>query len=239
MADTDELATLRGAIDETTDHDQLSALAPAYAAVAAKLKEGDPHASDELAALRGTIGKTASPPQLSALAQAYAAVAAKLKEGDPHASDELAALRGAIDKTVDPYQLSALALAYAAVAKAAPTAVSGKTDVSALLDSIQMLRTPDQCKALATALREAVQLGRSPLQSNEAGLVYAAALLEPVCADEESTEMLVSDYQQLINQRAGEKPVDWKGDVWAFAAWAHDNLHGFDPYQARVDFLSK
>ena len=51
--------------------------------------------------------------------------------------------------------------------------------------------------------------------------------------------MLVSDYQQLINQRAAEKPVDWKGDVWAFATWAHDNLPGFDPYQPRVDFLSK
>ena len=40
----DELAGLREAIGKTTDLDQLSALAQAYAAVAGKLKEADPHA---------------------------------------------------------------------------------------------------------------------------------------------------------------------------------------------------
>jgi hypothetical protein len=76
-------APLREVMLKTVDSDQLSALEKAYAAVAARVKEGDPRAAEELAPLREAILKTGDYLQLSALGQAYAAVAARLKEGDP------------------------------------------------------------------------------------------------------------------------------------------------------------
>ena len=84
---------------KTRDSDQLSALGQAYAAVAARLKEGDPRAAEELAPLREAMLKTFASDQLSALGQAYAAVAARLKEGDPRAAEVLAPLREAMLKT--------------------------------------------------------------------------------------------------------------------------------------------
>ena len=110
------LAALREAIGKTTDSYQLAALAQAYAAVAAKLKDTDPDAAKVLAALREAIGKTTFSYELAALAQAYAAVAAILKDTDPDAAKKLAALREAIGKTTFSYELAALAQAYAAVA---------------------------------------------------------------------------------------------------------------------------
>lgn len=89
------LAELGQAIGKTTDPYQLRALAQAYAAVAGKLKEADPHAAEELAGLRQAIGTT-DPDQLSALAQAYAAVA---KEARPRVApaQDIAVLLGRID----------------------------------------------------------------------------------------------------------------------------------------------
>ncbi len=156
---------------------------------------------------------------------------------DPHASDELHALRAALAKADSADQLFAFAQAYAALANAAPSAVSSKQDTAALLSKMSNLRTPAQCQGFAGALRASSRLGRAPLSSNEAGLVYAAALLEPVCADKELSKQFVNDYQDLINQQAGAKPVDWQGDVWAFASWARTNISGFDLYQTRVGFL--
>jgi hypothetical protein len=67
------------AIGETNEPHRLSALAQAYAAVAGKVKETDPHAAEELAGLREAIGKTTNPRLRSALAQAYAAVAKRAR----------------------------------------------------------------------------------------------------------------------------------------------------------------
>jgi hypothetical protein len=65
-----------------------------------------------------------------------------------------------------------------------------------LLVGIPKLRSSDQCKAFAAALKEGARRGRSPLSWQGAGLVYAAALLQPECADEEPTKQFVSDYQK-------------------------------------------
>jgi molybdopterin converting factor small subunit len=168
------LAALRDAIGKTTESfpfatlaqahaallNRLAALAQAYAAVATKVKEGDPRAADVLAALRDAIGKTRNIVQLPALAQAYAAVATKVKEGDSRAADEFAALRYAIGKTTDSDQLAALAQAYAAVAKAAHSAIAPEQDIALLLARMPSLRTPDQVEAFAAAIKETIRLGR-------------------------------------------------------------------------------
>ena len=111
---TEELASLRGAIEKTTDSDQLSALSEAYARVAEKLKESEPQVLEQLVAVRDLIGRTTNGKQLSALSDAYAKVAGKLKEGDPKVLEELVAVRGLIDRATDEDQLPTLANVYLA-----------------------------------------------------------------------------------------------------------------------------
>jgi hypothetical protein len=234
---TNELAALRNAITRVTDSDQLGALAQAYAAVAT---DADPHTIDVLAALRYAITTTTYSFKLSPLAQAYAAVATKFKDADTHAADELAALRNAITRATDSDQLRALAQAYAAVAKAARSTATPENDIAVLLSRMPMLRAREDCEAFAAALKEATRLGRMPLRWEKVGLVYAAALLEPVCAGEPARRM-VADYEEFIHQQldAPNLAASWSGDVWAFVAWARVNLPGLDPHQPRVDFLSR
>ena len=241
----EELAPLREAMLKTFDSDQLSALGQAYAAVAARLKEGDPRAAEELAPLREAMLKTFASYQLSALGQAYAAVAARLKEGDPRAAEELAPLREAMLKTPYFEQLSALGQAYAAVAKRVGRSLVQPRDFAILLLSLHRLRSEYQCSAFAAALREASQPHRSKFKWEEIGYIYAAALLEPVCAGR-ATQAFVDDYWEFINSSPEvpdhNKPKEkWAGDVWAFAVWAENNLPGFykHEHEPNVGFLPR
>ena len=157
------LAGLRKAIGKNTDSDYFSALAQAYARVAGKLIEADPHAAQVLAWLREAIGKntTLDRDQLDWLVKTYGAVAGKLKEADPHAAEELAALREAIGKTSDLGQLDALAKAYEAVAgrlkKADPHAAE---ELAALREAIGKNRDLDQLSALAQAYAAVIERAR-------------------------------------------------------------------------------
>jgi hypothetical protein len=237
----EELVALRDTISkEPNDSFLLPALAEAYAAVAGKLKDADPRVVEVLAALRAAVGKQLNPFGLDAWARAYAAVAGKLKDADPRAADELAALRDAISNTNNSVQLGAFAQAYAVVARATRLTVAPARDLAFLLQRMPALRTSDQCEAFAAAIKEASQLGLPPLSWEKVGLVYVAALLEPVCAGEPSQKLVV-DYENIIRQRADAPKLakSWSGDVWAFATWAQDkkNLPGFDPHQPKVGFL--
>ncbi len=130
----------------------LSRLANAYAAVAGKLKDGDPHVADVLAVLRDAIGKQTSSAVLSGLTDAYAAVAAKLKDGDPHVANELAALRDAIGKQTSSPVLFGLASAYAAVTAKLKDGDPHVADVLAVLrDAIGKQTSSDVLSALANA----------------------------------------------------------------------------------------
>jgi hypothetical protein len=209
--------------------------------VAIKLKDTSPHAADMLAVPRDAIITTTSPGQLRAFAQAYAAVATELKDVDPHAANVVTALRNAITEATDSDRLGALAQAYAAVVKAAKLTATLENDIAILLARLPMLRAPADCEAFAAALKEATQLGRVPFTWDKIGLVYAAALLEPVCAGEPARRM-VTDYEEFIRQQpdAPMPSTSWSGDVWAFVAWARRvNLTEFDPHQPRVDFLPR
>jgi hypothetical protein len=202
--------------------------------MAATLKGADPRTADVLAVLRDAIGKGDDDLEL----EGYAAVAATLKDADPRAAAEVAALRDAIGEADRSSQLGNLAYAYAAVAKYAPSGAASAGDIALLLQRMPALRTDAQCEAFAAAIREAIRLTQPPLSWDKVGLVYAAALLQPVSAGRPSRK-LVADYEAIIQQRADvPKPTkSWSGDVWAFATWARDNLPGFHPHQPKVGFL--
>jgi hypothetical protein len=233
------LASLREAMPGAPTF-ELDALGQAYADVAARLKEGDPRAAEELASLREAM-PGAPTFELGALRRAYAAVAARLKEGDPRAAEVLASLREAMLKRVDPDQLGALGQAYAAVTKRAGRGSVQPRDFAVLLLSLHRLRSKDQCRTFASALREVSQPHHSPLKWKEVGYIYVAALLEPVCAGE-ATKAFVDDYWEIINSSSDipehSKPKEkWAGDVWAFAKWAEKNLPSFDKHEPSVGFL--
>jgi hypothetical protein len=231
------LTRLRYALGETSPHLEL---AQAYAAVAANLKEADPLAAKELSALRKTIVEATAVTShgVYVLAQAYATMAANLKDADPHAAEELGALREAIGKTADPNRLGALAQAYAAVAKKARPATAPLQDIALLLGRVGDLRSAEQCEGFVAAISTAMRLGSPPLSWQQAGLVVAAVLLQPISAGE-PTRNLVDGYEKLLHERPDAPKPDksWSGDVWAFANWARGNLPGFDPYRPNVGFL--
>jgi hypothetical protein len=233
-----EVAALRNAIAKTTDRYQLAALARAYAAVVTSLNDGDSRAAEVLAALHDAFPKATYSSHLHDLAHAYAALVPTLKDGDPRAADALAVLRDSIAKTTDSDDLSELALAYAAVVRVSRPSGPLLRDLAILLQRMKALRSVNSCVAFAAAIREASLAAQPPLSSDKVGLIYAAALLEPVCAGPAS-RMLVSDYEGIVRQRPGTLKLgnSWAGDVWAFAKWAQANLPNFDRHRARVEFL--
>jgi len=167
-------------------------------------------------------------------------VAARLKEGDPRAGDEAAALREAIAKTTNSDQLGALAQAYAAVAAWTTPGTVKPRDFAVLLQSMKRLRNDAQCEAFSAALNAASQPRRSSLAWQKIGLIYAEALLEPVCAG--ATEMFVNHLEEVLHRNAevpeANRPKEkWSGDVWEFVLWAEKNLPGFDPHKEAVGFL--
>jgi hypothetical protein len=126
--------------------------AAAFAAVAGKLNEGDPHAAEALAKLREAVGGSKNFYQLSAWAQVYAAVASKRKEGDPHVAEVLARLHDATGMTTDSYQLSALAQAYVGVTHWLNETGSYAPEVLARLrEAIGKTTDVDELSALAQA----------------------------------------------------------------------------------------
>src|SRR5262245_62092528 len=86
------------------------------------------------------------------------------------------ALRAAIGKTRDHFQLSVLLRAHGVVAAAQRQAVTPQRDLAILISRIPWVR--DRECALTPTIKEASQL----LSWDRAGLVVAAALLEPTCA---------------------------------------------------------
>jgi hypothetical protein len=237
----DELVALRDAMSGFTSFRHPEAVALAYAAVAAKLKDGDPRVADELAALRDAMSRGTSLDffgKYGAFAQAYAAIATKLKHADPRATVELGALREAISTAVNPSKAAALAQAYAAIAKRVRLPAVPLEDIAVLVSCMSALRTSEQSASVAAAIKEAVQLGSPPLSWDKVGLVFAAALLHPVSAGKPS-QQLVADYEEIIRKRSDAPKLakSWSGDVWAFAAWAKDNLPGFDRHEPRLSFL--
>jgi hypothetical protein len=181
-------------------------LAQAYAAVAGKVKETDPHAAEELAGLREAIGKTTNPRLRSALAQAYAAVVGTLKEADPHAAEELAARREAISKTAEPFRLGALAQAYAAVAgrltEADPYAAE---ELTGLREAIGKTTNPDQLSALAQAYAAVAKRARpatAPVQD-------IAVLLEEIRCLRGANQSQAFVAAILAALRLGSPPLTW------------------------------
>lgn len=230
-------AALRQAIGKAEHSQHSTILAMAYALVAAEIRRGDPQAIDVLAKLRAAIpeqyvGLEIVPTGYIKVEEAYEAVAATLKEGDPHAADELGTLRDAIAKTDSSAMLGSLAKCYAAVARAAQTGPRDR-DVAVLLARVPSLRTENDSKAFADALKEAAQRANPSFSREQVGLIYAAALLAPTFAGEPSRQ-LIADYEQ-ITQR--QQSSSWSGDVWSFAIWAKDNLPGFHALRPKVGFL--
>jgi hypothetical protein len=237
-----ELADLRSLATDTPFLVQFNAYAyeHAYVSILSRLKDGDYRVRNELTALRDAMDLRESlnlSLSLSILASEYEAAAAKLIDGDSRATAELLALSDAISKTADPDKLQALALAYAAAAKRARLVDAPRRDIAILLARTADLRTAAQSKAFASALREAVRLGQTPLSVDQIGLVYAAALLQPVSGGEPSGK-LVSDFEEILRQRVpGKLKESWSGDVWAFVKWARENLPGFDMHSSNIGFL--
>jgi hypothetical protein len=171
------------------------------------------------------------------VARAYAAVANTLKETDPHTAEVRAELREAIAKTTDPDRLAALAQAYTWAKETRPSAAPLQ-DIASLLGRIGDLRSAKQCEQFVAAILTAMRLGSPSLSWQQAGLVVASALLQPISAGG-PTRKLVDGYEKLLHERPDAPKPDksWSGDVWAFVSWARGNLPGFDPYRPNVGFL--
>jgi phosphopantetheine adenylyltransferase len=224
--------------EKVTGVSRLGALTQAYAVVAPKMNGTDRRAADVLTALRVALERAKHFTEFYTITKAIAAVAPVLNDADPRAEGELVALREAISKTTDSYKLGALARAYAAVATVTRVRSAPEQDFAVLLGKMPALRSSDECLAFTEALKSATRLGQPRLSWDKIGLIYAAALLQPVSAGK-PTQQLVKDYEEIIRQRpdAPRLSQGWSGDVWAFAVWARDHLPGFDPHEPRVGFL--
>ena len=130
--------------------------------------------------------------------------------------------------------------AYMAVLKRSGQGGVKLMDFSTILSKMQQLRTDKQCRAIGGVLKVASHPLRSPIGWKKMGLIYTAALLEPVCAN--ITKIFVDDFEEMLkNNRQvpdNNRPTrKWHGDLWEFVLWAEENLPEFDPYQREIDFL--
>jgi hypothetical protein len=232
----DVAVILREAIGKTTDSRQLAVLSQAYAAVVAEFDDDDPAVLNETAALRQIIAKTIYAEQLRAFGEAYRAVVGKLR--GPQATQEILELRSDIGRTTYSRQIGALIPGYAVLSRIVPPQSSSERDVALLLERIKVLRSSSECLAFGEALKGAIVMGSDPLPWDKIGLIYTAALLEPVAAGAPASQ-LVKDYEQFLSQRPNAPKVaeTWSGDVWKFVAWAQRNLPSFNAYKPKINFL--
>jgi len=192
---------------------ELSALAQAYQAVAAKLPAEK--ANEALVSvLTAMQRKDLDPDRLSALAQAYQAVAAKLPEKDARANEALTPVLAAMQrKDLDPDQLNALAQSYqAVVAKLPAEALRGN---QTLLNGL-LVRAPTS--AIFLEIAKAELMGASAFGRQETVGLTMNLLSDPLSV-EVRDKLLPAIAPVLVKEDQTLGPPPKEGDIWEWLEW--------------------
>lgn len=226
---SDELASVRLEISKAPEYTS-NELAGAYVALIKRIDEADPRIETELLLLRNAM---ISSKFISELGEAYVGLVVSLKNREKIAK-ERAALRNVILATHDSEKVSILIKCYSiliGIGESSPTLLE---DIKLILSKMSDLRKAQQYESVADNAETVVELGRTTLSSDQIGLIYAAMLLQPISGDY-SNSHIASGYENFLRKR-GDKRVaglNWRGDVWAFATWARNNLPQFDEHEPR------